>query len=150
MIPDSEILRIILEVFKALELDVTIKLSHRRILDGLFAIAGVPTEKIRTISSAVDKLDKMPWSEVKKEIENKGIAEDVADRIGKFVRQSGPIADMLDLLKSDTKLTSNDDVKAGLDDLSLLATYLRAMNAIDKISLDLSLARGLTTPESFI
>lgn len=63
MIPDSEIVRIIFEVFKALELNVTIKLSHRRILDGLFAIAGVPTEKIRTISSAVDKLDKMPWSE---------------------------------------------------------------------------------------
>ena len=41
MIPDAEILRVIFEVFQALDLDITIKLNHRRILDGLFAAAGV-------------------------------------------------------------------------------------------------------------
>ena len=46
MIPDAEILRIIVEVFAALQLDVTIKINHRRILDGLFAVSGVPDEKI--------------------------------------------------------------------------------------------------------
>jgi hypothetical protein len=60
MIPDAEILRIIVEVFEALEWDnITIKLNHRKILDGLFKVAGVPDDKIRTISSAVDKLDKV-------------------------------------------------------------------------------------------
>ena len=61
MIPDAEILRIIVEVFEALGLsdDITIKLNHRKILDGLFTVAGVPADKIRTISSAVDKLDKV-------------------------------------------------------------------------------------------
>ncbi|KAF1813479.1 histidyl-tRNA mitochondrial precursor [Eremomyces bilateralis CBS 781.70] len=144
MIPDSEILRIIIEVFKALELDVTIKLNHRKVLDGLFAVAGVPADKIRATSSAVDKLDKMPWVEVKKEmVESKGIPDEVADRIGEYVQQSGPIADMLERLQADSKLTSNDDVKAGLSDLSLLVTYLQAMGVADKISFDLSLARGL-------
>ena len=35
------------------------QLNHRKILDGVFAVCGVPTDKIRTISSAVDKLDKV-------------------------------------------------------------------------------------------
>jgi histidyl-tRNA synthetase len=63
MIADSEILRIIVEVCQALELNITIKLSHRRILDGFFVAAGVREEQVRAISSAVDKLDKIPWAE---------------------------------------------------------------------------------------
>lgn len=35
------------------------QLNHRKILDGIFELAGVPKDKIRTISSAVDKLDKV-------------------------------------------------------------------------------------------
>lgn len=35
------------------------KINHRKILDGIFEVCGVPPEKIRTISSAVDKLDKV-------------------------------------------------------------------------------------------
>jgi histidyl-tRNA synthetase len=65
MVPDSEILRIIVEVAQALKLDITIKLNHRRILDGMLAIAGCPQDKIRAISSSIDKLDKADWLEGK-------------------------------------------------------------------------------------
>jgi histidyl-tRNA synthetase len=41
-----------------------IKLNHRIILDAVFEICGVPIDKFRSICSAVDKLDKAPWSEV--------------------------------------------------------------------------------------
>jgi histidyl-tRNA synthetase len=62
MLPDAEILRIIKEVFEDLpgwKGKYTIKINHRKILDGIFQICGVPDDKIRTISSAVDKLDKV-------------------------------------------------------------------------------------------
>lgn len=61
MLPDAEILRITTEIFDALGWNgrYTIKINHRKILDGIFAVCGVPTDKIRTISSAVDKLDKV-------------------------------------------------------------------------------------------
>jgi histidyl-tRNA synthetase len=59
-------------------------------LDGIFAVCGVPTEKIRTISSAVDKLDKVPWVEVKKEMtEEKGLDSAAADKIGEYVKLRG-------------------------------------------------------------
>lgn len=68
MIPDAEVLKIATDVFDALEWEsYTIKINHRKILDGIFKAAGVKEELIRPISSAVDKLDKvrrgyMMWS----------------------------------------------------------------------------------------
>lgn len=61
MIPDAEILRITSEIFEALGWQgrYTIKINHRKILDGIFEVCGVPKDKLRTISSAVDKLDKV-------------------------------------------------------------------------------------------
>jgi histidyl-tRNA synthetase len=63
MLPDAEIIRITCEIFEGLgdvfKDNFTIKMNHRKILDGIFAVCGVPTDKIRTISSAVDKLDKV-------------------------------------------------------------------------------------------
>lgn len=144
MIPDAEILRIIVEVFAALQLDVTIKINHRRILDGLFAVSGVPDEKIRLISSAVDKLDKMSLAEVKREmVQEKGLMDKVADQICEYIGRSGNVGDMLEFLKSNSGLSANENVKAGLDDMTLLASYLEAFNISNKVSFDLSLARGL-------
>lgn len=94
MIPDAEILLIIVEAFEALDMDVTVKLNHRKVLDGIFTVAGVPEDKIRAISSAVDKLDKLSWNEVKQEmVEQKGLPESVADQIGQFVQNRGSLSD---------------------------------------------------------
>ncbi|KAI9172309.1 Histidine--tRNA ligase [Paramyrothecium foliicola] len=144
MIPDSEILCIVVEVFEALglEKDITIKINHRKILDGLFTVAGVPEDKIRPISSAVDKLDKLPWAEVKKEMGEKGLSDEVADKIGEYVKLSGG-AELIETLRKDAELLANADVKAGLDDLESLFKYLNAFDVDKKVSFDLSLARGL-------
>ncbi len=91
MIPDAEIIRIIDEVFTELDVgEFVIKINHRKILDGLFEVCGVPHEKMRSISSAVDKLDKLPWDQVKQEmVEMKGLAPEVADRIYEYVQLKG-------------------------------------------------------------
>lgn len=36
-----------------------IKLNHRQLLDGMFEVCGVPLDKIRCVSSSIDKLDKV-------------------------------------------------------------------------------------------
>lgn len=144
MTTDAEILLIIVEAFEALQMDITIKINHRRILDGMFAVAGVSEDKIRAISSAVDKLDKLSWGEVKQEmVEQKGLPESVADQIGQFVRNRGNLAEILGSLKADEKLAANEDVKSGINDMARLLSYLEAYDIADKVSFDLSLARGL-------
>ncbi|KAL4802057.1 hypothetical protein BDV18DRAFT_65897 [Aspergillus unguis] len=144
MIPDAEILRIVVEVFEALDMRdyITIKLNHRKILDGLFTACGVPEDKIRSISSAVDKLDKLPWDQVKLEMEEKGLAPEVANKVGEYVKLSGG-REILETIKADALLSANETVKAGAEDLELLFKYLEAFDVLDKVSFDLSLARGL-------
>ncbi|RGP81581.1 histidyl-trna synthetase [Fusarium longipes] len=145
MLPDAEVLRIITEVFEGLGWNggYTIKLNHRKILDGIFQVCGVPEEKIRTISSAVDKLDKLPWADVRKEMtEEKGLDAEVADRIGEWVILKGK-QDLLKKLQSTESLAANESMKKGMDDLELLFEYLEAFDCMDRVSFDLSLARGL-------
>lgn len=93
MVPDAEVLYILVEALNALEIgEFTIKLNHRKILDGIFELAGVPAEKTRMISSAVDKLDKLPWADVKKEmVVEKGLDPEIADRIGEYVGLKGKL-----------------------------------------------------------
>lgn len=91
MVPDAEVLCMLCESLTALEIGpFTVKLNHRKILDGIFELAGVPGDKTRAISSAVDKLDKLAWEEVKREmVKEKGLDEGVADRIGEYVGLKG-------------------------------------------------------------
>ena len=145
MLPDAEIIRITCEIFQALgwEDRYTIKINHRKILDGIFQVCGVPTEKLRTISSAVDKLDKSPWTEVRREMtEEKGLDPEVADRIGEYVVRKGGY-NLLMEFQEDPKLSANESARAGLDDMALLFGYLRTFSVLDRISFDMSLARGL-------
>ncbi|PMD17990.1 histidyl-tRNA synthetase-like protein [Hyaloscypha hepaticicola] len=145
MLPDAEIVRITTEVFKGLGWNgrYTIKINHRKILDGIFEVCGVSTNKIRTISSAVDKLDKLPWEEVRKEMTvEKGLSDEIADKIGEYVVLKGQ-KDLLRKLQADPVLSANESMRAGMADMELLFTYLEAFNCLDNVSFDLSLARGL-------
>lgn len=145
MLPDAEIIRITCEIFESLGWNgrYTIKINHRKILDGIFQVCGVPTEKLRTISSAVDKLDKSPWEEVRREMtEEKGLDGEVADRIGEYVVLKGS-RELLEKLQADAKLTADESANAGLIDMDLLFTYLKSFDVIDRVSFDMSLARGL-------
>ncbi|KAH8099455.1 hypothetical protein BXZ70DRAFT_943781 [Cristinia sonorae] len=144
MIPDAEIIGLVCTILTRLEVgEFTIKLNHRKILDGVFEVCGVPADKIRTISSAVDKLDKLPWAEVKNEMTNeKGLDPSVADKIGEYVKHKGG-PELLAILVKDEALTANASAKLGLDEMSTLFSYLEAYNVLDKISFDMSLARGL-------
>lgn len=144
MLPDAEILRITTEILDGLDLgNYTIKINHRKILDGLFEVCGVPLDKIRQISSAVDKLDKMTWDDVRKEMtEEKGLAPEVADKIGQYVVKKGG-RELLTELQNIEVLTQNTAFAQGLADMALLIDYLEIFNVMPRLSFDLSLARGL-------
>ncbi|GAW08942.1 histidyl-tRNA synthetase [Lentinula edodes] len=64
------------------------------------------------------------------------------DKIGEYVKHKGG-PELLAKLLADSALSANPSAKQGLDDMGLLFTYLSAYNVIDKISFDMSLARGL-------
>ncbi|CAG2121158.1 unnamed protein product, partial [Medioppia subpectinata] len=143
MIPDVECLRIVYEILKSLQINsFVIKVNHREILDGMFELCGVPAEKFKTICSAIDKLDKMSWDEVKAEmIGEKGLDESVADKIGEFVQLNGS-TELVDRMLAE-ELGTNAKAKSGLEAIKLLLKYCDIFKLTDNIRFDLSLARGL-------
>ncbi|CAF0850393.1 unnamed protein product [Brachionus calyciflorus] len=144
MLPDSECVKIMADILKKIDLgDFQIKINHRKLLDGMFEVCGVPKEKIRLVSSSIDKLDKTEWVDVRKElIEEKKIEPEVADRIGEYAKLSGG-SELIAKLKSDENLTKNKNASEALEDLDLLFKYCSIFNLNDKLTFDLSLARGL-------
>merc|ERR1719153_1926700 len=143
MIPDAECVKIVNEILSAANVGkFVIKVNHRKILDGIFEVCGVAADMFRCICSSVDKLDKSPWEEVKKEMcEEKGLSEEAADRIGEYVKMSGG-QDLVDKLLT-TKLAESASAKAGLEDMRLLLNYCALYTCAEVVSFDLSLARGL-------
>jgi len=145
MVPDSETVSIMVEILNSVNVGTfEIKINHRKLLDSIFAICGVPEEKFRSICSAVDKLDKTPWEEVRKEmIELKGLTPEIADKVWSFVQLKGPPKVLLNQIISEKKMESNPIAVKALEEMKLLFEYLECYDALDKIIFDLSLARGL-------
>ena len=73
-------------------------------------------------------------------VELKGLDPEVADKIGTFVVFKGG-REMCDILEE--KLGSNETAMIGIKEMKLLFEYLEAFDVLDRISFDLSLARGL-------
>merc|ERR1719228_3050510 len=123
MIPDAECVKIVHEILSSVDVGkFVIKVNHRKILDGIFEVCGVAENMFRTICSAVDKLDKSPWDEVKREmVDEKGLSSEAADRIGEYVQISGGL-ELVDSLLA-TKLAESASARAGLEDMRLLLRY---------------------------
>ncbi|XP_032598179.1 histidine--tRNA ligase, cytoplasmic isoform X1 [Drosophila grimshawi] len=144
MLADAECVKIVAEILNTLDIgDYVIKLNHRQLLDGMFEACGVPANCFRAICSAVDKLDKSPWEDVRKEmVEEKGLDGATADKIGEYVRLSGG-ADLVEQLLADPKLKAVPNAVKGLEGMQLLLKYCALFGLEQRISFDLSLARGL-------
>uniref|UniRef100_A0A8C5M638 histidine--tRNA ligase n=1 Tax=Leptobrachium leishanense TaxID=445787 RepID=A0A8C5M638_9ANUR len=144
MIPDSECLKIIHEILKELDLgDFLIKVNDRRLLTGILSVCGVPESRFRSICTSIDKLDKVPWDNLRRElIEDKKLVPETVDRIGEYIRLTGG-EDLIAWLCNDPTLSQNKWAMEGLGDLKLLYKYLKIFGVTDKVCIDLGLARGL-------
>lgn len=75
-------------------------------------------------------------------IDEKGLSSEAADRIGEYVRLNGSV-ELVEKLLTDSKLTGNKPAVDGLEAIKLILQYCKLFGVLDKVSFDLSLARGL-------
>ncbi|XP_055816447.1 histidine--tRNA ligase, cytoplasmic [Solanum dulcamara] len=145
MMPDFEVIKILTELLDELDIgEYEVKLNHRKLLDGMLAICGVPQEKFRTICSSIDKLDKQSFEQIKKEmVDEKGLSNEISDRIGSFVKWRGPPVELLSKLKQEHSFLENNECSLALDELEIMFKALEKSKCIDRVVFDLSLARGL-------
>ena len=144
MLPDAECVKVVSDILSSLNIgEFTIKLNHRKLLDGMFEACNVPQDKFRTICSAVDKLDKMSWEDVRKEmIDEKGLDENSANKIGEYVRFSGG-EELVEKLLQDEKLKKVKSAVQGIEDMKLLLKYCNIFGIKNQVRFYLSLAIGL-------
>ena len=145
MIPDAEVLSVVCEILSALEIgQFQVKLNHRKFLDAMVELAGCEKRKFKTICSSIDKLDKEPWEKVKKELINqKGLTEEMTDKLHRFVQFQGKPWEMLAELKAANVFEGHETAMKTIEEMEMLFTFLDAMGALDNILFDFSLARGL-------
>lgn len=75
-------------------------------------------------------------------IEEKGLDELVADKIGEYVQLNGNV-ELVDQLLQNEHLTKSPSAVDGLKATKLLLNYCNILGLQDQILFDLSLARGL-------
>jgi histidyl-tRNA synthetase len=144
MIPDAEVLKVVVDILSSLPLGkFLVKLNHRKLLDATVALSGIPDDKFKLVCSSVDKLDKEPWEVVKKELLDKGLDEIQTEKLWSYVQLKDSPKVLLEKLKSNENLLTNTKSKEALEDMEILFDYLEIMKITDYMIFDLSLARGL-------
>lgn len=132
---ESEYISIYDEVFAQLGLKVDIKINNRKILFGLAECCGI-ADKFMEMTIAIDKLDKIGKDGVKKEMAKADIDESVADRILTLL----DIKDIDDLEK---EFSNTETGLLGIQEIKSVFEYLNTDEITNKLTFDISLARGL-------
>jgi histidyl-tRNA synthetase len=96
---------------------IIIKLNHREIVNNILTYAHVPVDKIQTVCSTLDKLDKKTWSEISTELTDKKISIDC-------------ITILKDLMLELFDKTNNDKLKILIDKNILSDSALNNMMTI--------------------
>ena len=145
MIPDAEVIKIVVEILTQLPIgNFNIKINHRVLLDSIVEISGISNDKYKSVCSSIDKLDKEPWDKVEKElIEVKGITKEQTEKLKSFVNLKDKPKVLLDKLMQMKELIENEKGKKALNEMSILIDYLQILDVEKYCTFDLSLARGL-------
>jgi histidyl-tRNA synthetase len=140
LLNELELLQIVEDVFKILDINALIKINNRKILSGIAEIIG-QSDKIIDITVAIDKLDKIGLENVNKELLGKGIPQDAVEKIQPIILLSGSNKEKLERLKE--VLGGSEIGLKGVEELETVFNYLESVKVGTEIELDLTLARGL-------
>jgi len=140
LLNEVELIQIVDQVYKRLNLNVLVKLNNRKVLAGIAEIIG-EAERIIDITVAIDKLDKIGLDNVNKEMFEKGIPQAAIDTLQPIILLSGNNADKLNKLKE--ILSASEVGMKGIEELETVFNYLNDLDVTTEVELDLTLARGL-------
>ncbi len=99
-------------------------------------------DKIIPLTVAIDKLDKIGTAGVKQELESQGISTSQWERFAGMLLDEPLSAEAINKLES--QLGNTEIGRKGLDELTALLNFLKPLAVQNKVSLDTSLARGLS------
>jgi histidyl-tRNA synthetase len=144
LINEAELLSIYRQAFSDLQVpDVVVKINSRKLLAAIVEISGMPN-MMMDITIALDKLDKIGWEGVSKELSERGISENGINKIQKIISISGSNEEKLTALEN--VMGESEIGRKGIDELRQSLDYHEALSKAEwnsKVEIDISLARGL-------
>ncbi len=139
LLNEIDLVNIYHEAFHDLGIPYELKTNNRKILAGIAeTVKGI--EHINTIAVAIDKLDKIGTDGVRNELAENGFSDDEITRLFDIISIKGD--QQLNLLKS--KLHSSQEGLKGIEELHYVLSQINLFNPAINISIDFSLARGLS------
>ncbi|MFH1255694.1 MAG: histidine--tRNA ligase [Candidatus Diapherotrites archaeon] len=129
MLAEAELIALMSEVLQKLGIEFFVKISSRKLLEEMVSSAGIPKEKAVDCFRSIDKLDKIGWGGVEKELKEKKIN---AGKLVEVLKQN-------DLKKVEGFLKN----KKPIEELNELIALLKKIGLEKEVRLDLCLARGL-------
>lgn len=140
LINELELIQIVSEVFKVLNINVLLKINNRKILYGIAETMG-HVDKMVDITVAIDKLDKIGLDAVKEELSERGIDEKGISVLEPILALSGTNSEKLAQISS--IISSSEIGMKGVEEVSTILRYVADLRVEIDLELDLSLARGL-------
>jgi histidyl-tRNA synthetase len=141
LINEVELVQMIDEVFTTLKVPVLIKINNRKILSGIADLIG-ESDKIVTITVAIDKLDKIGIDGVKKELEENGVSHHAIKKLEPLIEFKGNTNDKLNFLKG--LLAESVIGMKGIEEVEYIFKTIKGLSLnTAEPELDITLARGL-------
>ncbi len=140
LLNEAELVQIMDEVFRRLEVGVEIRINNRKILAGMAEVMGVP-DKMKDLTIAMDKLEKIGLENVIGELNDRGIPAEAVEQLKPVLGFQGGNAEKIAFLRN--MLASSATGMKGTEELERLFGYLEQSDIGATCLLDLTLARGL-------
>jgi histidyl-tRNA synthetase len=141
LLNEIELTNIYNDVFTQLGIpNYELRINSRKILTALAELCG-GAEKMIDITIAIDKLDKIGIDKVKAELTQRGLNDEQISTIEKYLNISGSNEEKLQQIT--TLLGHIETGKKGLEELEVVNRSRARPGAIDNITIDFTLARGL-------
>ena len=143
MLADAEGISVLADAIHAVGLpQAVISINHRKLLEAMARLAGVPADQAGGVFRAIDKLDKIGANGVRQELVKTGVTEASADQVIALVTEQGKPGDLLDSAAS--RLADVDGGPQAVQELRDLTRHLDDLGVHrHSWKVDLSLARGI-------
>ncbi|MGF7138486.1 histidine--tRNA ligase [Roseimarinus sediminis] len=140
LLNEAELVQIVDEVFKRLNVAVTLKINNRKILAGIAETIGA-SNRLTDLTVAIDKLDKIGLEKVNQELKEKGLSDASIDLLQPVFGLKGDNRQKLEQIAGVIALSETG--ARGLEEMNILFSYIDKLQLNMAVELDLTLARGL-------
>jgi histidyl-tRNA synthetase len=143
MLADAEGISVLADALHAVGLSqAVISINHRKLLEAMARLAGVPESHSGGVFRAIDKLDKIGPDGVRAELEKSGVGPEAAARVLSLITEQGDAQELLDL--ADQRLAGVPGGPEAVEDLRDLVRHLNDLGVHRHAwKVDLALARGI-------